>query len=73
MFILQSVFEIFTTSNVLPPVLTDEMVMTQVHGDNNYTILTFVHSYRDNKYTKAIIQFSSNGGPGKITFQMRYY
>jgi len=71
--IYTSVFEIFIKSNVLPPVLTDETVITQIHGDNNYTIMTFNHNSIDNKYSNAIIQFSSSWGPGEITFQIRYY
>jgi len=71
--IYTSVFEIFTSSSVLSPVVTNETVITLVHGDNNYTIITFDHNYIDKKYTKAIIQFSSNGGQVEITFQIRYY
>ena len=66
------VFEIFTRSSVSPPILSDETLITQVHGDDNYNVITFSHDY-NGKYTKAFIQFSSNGQPGEITFQIRYY
>ena len=66
------VFEIFTRSAVSPPILSDETLITQVHGDDNYNVITFSHDY-NGKYTKAFIQFSSNGQPGEITFQIRYY
>ena len=66
------VFEIFIRSAVSPPILSDETLITQVHGDDNYNVITFSHDY-NGKYTKAFIQFSSNGQPGEITFQIRYY
>ena len=66
------VFEIFTRSAVSPPILSDETLITQVHGDDNYNVITFSHDY-NGQYTKAFIQFSSNGQPGEITFQIRYY
>ena len=66
------VFEIFIRSAVSPPILSDETLITQVHGDDNYKVITFSHDY-NGKYTKAFIQFSSNGQPGEITFQIRYY
>ena len=70
--IYTAVFEIFTRSAVSPPILSDETLITQVHGDDNYNVITFSHDY-NRKYTKAFIQFSSNGQPGEITFQIRYY
>ena len=66
------VFEIFTMSAVSPPILSDETLITLVYGDDNYNVITFPHDY-NGKYTKAFIQFSSNGQPGEITFQIRYY
>lgn len=35
--------------------------------------MTFGHDEIDNQYTKACIQFSSDGKAGEITFQLRYY
>ena len=67
------VFEIFTRSAVSPPILSDETLITEVYGDGNYNVITFSHDYINNQYTKAFIQFSSNGQPGEITFQIRYY
>ena len=67
------VFEIFTRLVYSPTkFLSDETLITQVHGDSNYNVITFSHDY-NGKYTKAYIQFSSNGQPGEITFQIRYY
>ena len=66
------VFEIFISSAVSTPILSDETLITQVYGDDNYNVITFSHDY-NGKYTKAFIQFSSNGQPGEITFQIRYY
>ena len=66
------VFEIFTRSAVSPPILSDETLITQVNGDSNFKLITFSHDY-NGQYTKAFIQFSSNGQPGEITFQIRYY
>ena len=66
------VFEIFIRSAVSPPILSDETLITQIYGDDNYNVITFSRDY-NGKYTKAFIQFSSNGQPGEITFQIRYY
>ena len=63
------VFEIFSFAVYF---LTDETLITQVNGDSNFNVLTFSHDY-NGQYTKAFIQFSSNGQPGEITFQIRYY
>ena len=68
------VFEIFTSSSGIQlSFVYDETLITQVYGDGNYNVITFCHDYIDNQYTKAFIQFSSNGQPGEITFQIRYY
>ena len=63
------VFEIFSFAVYF---LTDETLITQVNGDSNFNVITFSHDY-NGQYTKAFIQFSSNGQPGEITFQIRYY
>ena len=63
------VFEIFSFAVYF---LTDETLITQVKGDSNFNVITFSHDYNE-QYTKAFIQFSSNGQPGEITFQIRYY
>ena len=36
-------------------------------------IITFSHQRIDNSYTKAYIQFSSDGQADQIIFQIRYY
>ena len=68
-----SVFEIFAYTALLPPIITDETLITQVHGDSHYNVVTFSQDRIDNQYTKAFIQFSSDGQPGEITFEVRYY
>ena len=52
--------------------LNNETLFQQVHGDDNYKIITFSHDYQTT-YSKAFIQFTSNGQAGEITFQIRYY
>ena len=56
------VFEIFSFAVYF---LTDETLITQVNGDSNFNVITFSHDY-NGQYTKAFIQFSSNGQPGEI-------
>ena len=68
-----AIFEIFTSSDSRAFRLSDETLITQVYGDNHYKVITFTHDRIDNQYTKAIIQFSSDGQAGEITFQLRYY
>lgn len=68
-----SIFEIFPSSNVTPSILTDDTLIYHVYGDSHYKIITFSHDKIDNQYTKAYIQFTSDGQPGEITFQFRYY
>ena len=52
--------------------LNDETLLQQVHGDDNYKIITFSHDYQTT-HSKAVIQFTSNGKAGEITFQIRFY
>ena len=52
--------------------LNNETLFQQVHGDDNYKIITFSHDYQTT-HSKAFIQFTSNGQAGEITFQIRYY
>ena len=52
--------------------LNDETLLQQVHGDDNYTNITSSHDYQTT-HSKAMINFTSNGQPGEITFQIRYY
>ena len=69
------VFELFSgISGILGSVtqLNNETLLQQVHGDANYTIITFSHDYQTT-HSKAVIQFTSNGQAGEITFQIRYY
>ena len=69
------VFELFSgISGISGSVtqLNNETLFQQVHGDDNYKIITFSHDYQTT-HSKAFIQFTSNGQAGEITFQIRYY
>ena len=52
--------------------LNNETLITQVYGHGGYTIITFSHDYQTT-HSKAFIQFNSDGQPGQINFQIRYY
>ena len=66
-------FERFAGTNLTPPIIADETLITKVYGDSHYNVVTFSHQKINNQYTKAYIQFSSDGQPGEITLEMRYY
>ena len=71
-----AVFETFSAIyNIFDGIITqlnDETLLQQVHGDENYKIITFSHDYQTT-HSKAVIQFTSNGKAGEIAFQIRYY
>ena len=52
--------------------LNNETLITQVYGHGGYTVITFSHDYQTT-HSKDFIQFKSDGQPGRIDFQMRYY
>ena len=64
-----AIYNIFTGNTTQ---LNDETLLQQVHGDDNYKIITFSHDCQTT-HSKAVIQFTSNGQAGEITFQIRYY
>ena len=69
------VFETFSFYN---NILNDETLLYSVHGDAHFQIITFSHDWESNRgkntpHFKAYIQFSSDGQPGEIKFQIRYY
>ena len=69
------VFETFSFYNSL---LNDETLLYLVHGDAHFQIITFSHDWESGSggntpHSKAYIQFSSDGQPGEIKFQIRYY
>ena len=68
-----AIFEIFTVNLLAGDYIKDETLISQVYGDDHYNIITFSHQRIDNSYTKACIQFSSDGQAGQIIFQIRYY
>ena len=77
------VFEIFSTgplkaSSLTSMILNDETLLYFVHGDSHFQIITFNHGWESDSggntpHSKAYIQFSSDGQPGEIKFQIRYY
>ena len=77
------VFEIFSTgplkaSSLTSMILNDETLLYSVHGDSHFQIITFNHGWGSDSggntpHSKAYIQFSSDGQPGEIKFQIRYY
>ena len=68
-----AIFDIFTVNLLAGDYNKDETLISQVYGDDHYNIITFSHQRIDNSYTKAYIQFSSDGQAGQIIFQIRYY
>ena len=69
-----AVFETFSatipsSSNIT--VLINETLITEVNGRGGYQILTFSHNYQTT-HSKAFIQFTCNGQPGRIDFEIRY-
>ena len=59
-------------------ILNDETLLYSVHGDAHFQIISFSHDWESNSggntpHSKAYIQFSSDGQPGEIKFQIRYY
>jgi len=70
-----ALFEIFSATLPSPTVITflnRECLIQQTTGDSNLNIITFSHDYQTT-HSKAFIQFTSNGQPGEITFQFRFY
>ena len=78
------VFETFSfgplsgSSGTSTVILNDETLLYSVHGDSHFQIITFNHDWESDSggntpHSKAYIQFSSDGQPGEIKFQFRYY
>ena len=68
----------FETFSFYSNILNDETLLYSVHGDAHFQIITFSHDWESNSggntpHSKAYIQFSSDGQPGEIKFQIRYY
>ena len=75
MVLILHVFEIFTVLDLSGNVyLTDDTIVYHVYGDSHYTIITFDSDKIDgSQFTKSIIQFTSDGQPGEIKFQIKYF
>ena len=59
-------------------IFDDETLLYSVCGDAHFQIITFNHDWESGSggntpHSKAYIQFSSDGQPGEIKFQIRYY
>ena len=77
------VFETFSfgplseSSGASTVILNDETLLYSIHGDAHFQIITFSRDWESNSgvntpHSKAYIQFSSDGQPGEIKFQIRY-
>ena len=66
------IFEIFAIGNSCG-FRTNETLIQDVGGPSHYKMITFNHIRVSGQYLKAFIQFSSDGQPGEITFEMRHY
>ena len=66
------IFEIFAIGNS-GGFRTNETLIQDVHGDSHYKMITFSHIRVSGQYSKAFIQFTSDGQPGEIIFERRYY
>ena len=67
-----SIFEIFSIGQA-GSFRVDDTMIYHVYGDSHYKIITFDSDKIDYQYTKSVIQFTSDGQAGEITFQIRYY
>ena len=74
------VFETFSYgyTGAFYEIFDDETLLYSVHGDAHCQIITFNHDWESGSggnrpHSKAYIQFSSDGQPGEIKFQIRYY
>ena len=70
-----ALFEVFSGFQASPinfVIFNRESLIQVPVGDNNYKIITFDHDYQTT-HSKEFIQFTSNGQPGEITFQFRFY
>ena len=66
------IFEIFSIGHGVN-FRTNETLIQDVHGDSHYKMIIFSHQRVSDQYSKAFIQFTSDGQPGEITSEMRYY
>ena len=66
------IFEIFAIGNS-GGFRTNETLIQDVGGDSHYQLITFSQQRVSGQYSKAFIQFTSDGQRGENTFQMRYY
>jgi len=70
-----ALFEIFSATVTSPTnctFLNRESLIQETNDDGNLNIITFSHDYQTT-HSKEFIQFTSNGRPGEITFQFRFY
>ena len=73
--IYTAVFELFSSySNIL----NDETLLQNLRGDSHYKVLNYSHDWESDSggntpHSKAFIQFSTDGSPGEIKFEIQYY
>ena len=73
--IYTSVFELFSSRN---NILNDETLLQNLRGDSHYKVLNYSHDWESDSggntpHSKAYIQFSTDGSPGEIKFEIQYY
>ena len=73
--IYTAVFELFSSRN---NILNDETLLQNLTGDSHYKVLNYSHDWESDSggntpHSKAYIQFSTDGSPGEIKFEIQYY
>ena len=73
--IYTAVFELFSSRN---NILNDETLLQNLRGDSHYKVLNYSHDWESDSggntpHSKAYIQFSTDGSPGEIKFEIQYY
>ena len=73
--IYTAVFELFSSYN---NILNDETLLQNLRGDSHYKVLNYSHDWESDSggntpHSKAFIQFSTDGSPGEIKFEIQYY
>ena len=73
--IYAAVFELFSSYN---DILSNETLLQNLRGDSHYKVLNYSHDWESDSggntsHSKAFIQFSTDGSPGEIKFEIQYY
>ena len=73
--IYTAVFELFCSYN---NILNNETLLQNLRVDSHYKVLNYSHYWESDSggntpHSKAFIQFSTDGSPGEIKFEIQYY